>query len=215
MRRVSRTAAAVKTAIMESVTAELSQNILSALTGLHSSKTLAVLRERLTVRRHALLHHMYAFSNPERFVRRVFVVNEAGTVRRISPARYKRLRRFDLGTSFPEFAGKAVRVAVIDVGWYRGRPTEIYCRDCELVYFDRLGRLDGKREAERERLVDRLVRAASARFARGNTEAFDHPAKKTLIERYLWEPDTRLDQQLRRLALLRGRPQRARKAGDA
>jgi len=155
--------------------------------------------------------------NPERFVRRIFVVDEAELIRRIPSARFDRLRKYDSATSFPEFAGQAVQFAVIDIGWHRGWPTEIYSHDNELLYFDRYGRLDLKREAERQRLGDRIMDAIHRSTKRRPFVGLSHPANRRYAELFTWKPPEALRAEIQRLALVppsaatRSRPGKRRK----
>jgi hypothetical protein len=136
-----------------------------------------------------------------RFVRRIFVLEDDGSIRRIPAASFERLQRHVPEAAFAEYANRAVRSAVLDVELVRGRPTEIYACDYGLLYFDRHGRLDRVREAEYKRLGDRILRALARSTERRPFAGLDHPACKRMTKVFCWTPPVQIDAEIRRLAL--------------
>lgn len=136
-----------------------------------------------------------------RFSRRVFFVEDDGTIRRISSAAYERLLRHDPATVFPKVPGRAVRCAFGDVEIIDWRPTEIYSTDFVLVYFDSTGALDRKREAARKRLVDQIIRAADRSSEKRPFAGRNHPACKRMEAEFQWRPSEEMEAMISQLFL--------------
>lgn len=143
------------------------------------------------------------FLMPKRswFSRRVFVREDDGTIRRISAARYERLRQRDPDTAFPEYAGRSVRFAVSDVEILDGRPIEIMAIDCLLVHLDENGAMDPRRAAEEERLSDQIMRAFERGTKRRPFAGLQHPACERMSAEFRWTLSDEDEAAISRLAL--------------
>jgi hypothetical protein len=73
---------------------------------------------------------------------RVFLVNDDDTIQQLALSRYDRLLERDPKESFPQFAGKRIRYALIVVDLVDRKPVEILHMQYSFLSFDAEGKID-------------------------------------------------------------------------
>jgi hypothetical protein len=79
---------------------------------------------------------------------RIFLVNDDGSLQRLSLARYERLLHRDPKERLPQYAGKRIRYVLVVLEIENRRPTEVILVQYSYLSFDSEGRIDA---AEREK----------------------------------------------------------------
>jgi hypothetical protein len=85
---------------------------------------------------------------------RIFLVNDDGSLQRLSLARYERLLHRDPKERLPQYAGKRIRYVLVVLEIENRRPTEVILVQYSYLSFDSEGRIDA---AEREKQASLAV----------------------------------------------------------
>ena len=120
---------------------------------------------------------------------RIFIVNDDDSLKRLSVAKFERLRRRDLKESIPQYAGRRVRYALVVLEMENRRPVEIIMTEHSYLYFDSEGRIDTSEREKAATLAVNMVPSSPKERQIGHLINAHHRfAKKHYERRYSWTP---------------------------
>ncbi len=120
---------------------------------------------------------------------RVFIIEEDGTVHKLSHAAFERLIRQDPKECLPQYAGQKVRYALIAVEMKNRKPVDILHTEESFFKFDSNGRLDfSDRDEIIEMVYDSLPPIGKKQPEEKIVDARHHFARKKYKRRFTWKP---------------------------
>ena len=120
---------------------------------------------------------------------RIFIVNDNGSLRRLSMTKYERLFRQDPNECLPEYAGQRVKYAHIVVELENRKPRKVIMDQFLYLTFDSNGKLDQSAMEKETRLGVEMVAPVLLDLQPANVVDARHRfAQKEFSDRYRWEP---------------------------
>jgi hypothetical protein len=120
---------------------------------------------------------------------RIFIIHDDDSLKRLSVAKFERLRRRDLKESIPQYAGRRVRYALVVLEMENRRPVEIIMTEHSYLYFDSEGRIDTSEREKAATLAVNMVPPIPKERQIGEVINAHHRfAKKHYERRYSWTP---------------------------
>lgn len=134
---------------------------------------------------------------------RIFLVDEKDTIRQIPYAFYLRLINRDSAESFPEYAGKRVRCAVVWIEVAKRKPSRIREIDCTFLPFNGRGGIDTGEWARKKSFNAEVTAAEIGDFLslvqrkRGKSNLIDAKhrfLKKRYDHEFKWKPSQQIEE---------------------
>ena len=125
---------------------------------------------------------------------RILLFTDDGALERISFSRYNRLHRNDPEESFPHYAGKRLRYALVVLDLVRRKPVGILHIQYAFLQFDSKGRLDIKeREREARMAVELFPSLHGKEHPSQLIDARHRFARKRYANDYHWKPSREIE----------------------
>lgn len=121
---------------------------------------------------------------------RIFIVNDDGSLHRLSMAKFERLFQQDLKERMVRYAGRRVKYAHVVVELENRKPVKVVMSQFSYLPFDTEGRIDQASMEKEARLGMEIVEPIdSGPLPENVVDARHHFARKRFSDRYLWQPD--------------------------
>ena len=130
---------------------------------------------------------------------RMFIVEDDDSLRRLSMARYGRLRNGGSEDRMPEYAGRSMRLATVVVNTFARVPISVWSETYEHLPFNSYGGFD---TAAMEESACEFMRTHSIVDAMFDVDGWDTDFKKMIYDQnHRWNPGPDLAEKIRRAAL--------------
>ena len=125
---------------------------------------------------------------------RIFLITEDDSLRRLSGAKFERLRRGELEGRLPEYANKQIRYALVILETENRKAVAINMIQYAYLFFDSEGRLDATNLEQAARLALDMVPPIPSEIRNGQIIDARHQfAKKRYHDQYKWTPTPELE----------------------
>lgn len=124
---------------------------------------------------------------------RIFLIGDDDSLKRLSMARFERLRRREPGERLLQYIGKSVRCAMVIVEVAGRKPIDINRIDYFMLSFDDDGRIDATHLEKQARLaIETLPSFTEKDPSRHVIDARSRFAKKRYEQEFKWKPTPEL-----------------------